>query len=430
MSTAAITVEDLSKAYRLGVREEVPDTLFGAVTSLLKSPLDNLRRLRRLNTARQQGDSDDTLWALRDVCFEVRDGEVLGVVGHNGAGKSTLLKILSRITTPTGGRVVTRGRVSSLLEVGTGFHPELTGRENVYMNGTILGMSKQDIDRRFDEIVAFSGVEKFLDTPTKRYSSGMQVRLAFAVAAHLEPEVLIIDEVLAVGDAEFQQKCLGRMKDVARSGRTVLFVSHNMSAIRRLCGRAIVMRHGRIECDAPVATALDQYLTRVDSQTETPLADRTDRRGSGQARLQSAVVSCPDEESGMLICGRAAEIELQLDQPVADLHWRMTIYDAWGESVVTFDSQRVSPADDFVSGAISRLRCDIEQLMLLPGMYHLNCAVRCDGELLDHIEAACRFRVYGDALLDRSLADSSRWSSVIMPHRWETSGACEDGAQT
>ena len=186
----------------------------------------------------------DILWALRDVSFEVHEGEVVGIIGRNGAGKSTLLKILSRITEPTHGRAVIRGRVSSLLEVGTGFHPELTGRENIYMNGTILGMRKREIDRKFDEIVDFSGVEKFLDTPIKRYSSGMQVRLAFAVAAHLEPEILIIDEVLAVGDAEFQKKCLGKMQDVARGGRTVLFVSHNMAAVEALCSRGIWMRNG------------------------------------------------------------------------------------------------------------------------------------------------------------------------------------------
>ncbi|MGD9857227.1 MAG: ABC transporter ATP-binding protein, partial [Planctomycetaceae bacterium] len=209
MSQPAITVENLSKAYRIGLKEEIPDTLLSAATSVLRAPLKNLKRLRSLDTYSTNGDAEDIVWALKDVSFEVQEGEVLGVIGRNGAGKSTLLKILSRITKPTSGRAIIRGRVSSLLEVGTGFHPELSGRENVYMNGTILGMTKREIDRKFDEIVDFSGVEKFLDTPIKRYSSGMKVRLAFAVAAHLEPEILIIDEVLAEGDAEFQSKCLG-----------------------------------------------------------------------------------------------------------------------------------------------------------------------------------------------------------------------------
>ena len=217
----AIRVENLSKAYRIGTREERHDTLASTALGLLRRPFRNYRRLSRLTNLSDRNTASDVIWALNDVSFEVNEGEVVGIIGRNGAGKSTLLKVLSRITEPTSGRAVIRGRVGSLLEVGTGFHPELTGRENVYMNGTILGMTKREIDRKFDEIVDFSGVEKFLDTPVKRYSSGMKVRLAFAVAAHLDPELLIIDEVLAVGDAEFQAKCLGKMQDVAQAGRTV-----------------------------------------------------------------------------------------------------------------------------------------------------------------------------------------------------------------
>lgn len=257
MSSPVISVEHLSKAYRIGVKEEIPDTLMGAMKNVITAPWKNFKALRRLNTSTDSPipipqspvpnpPDSDTLWALRDVSFEINQGDVVGIIGRNGAGKSTLLKVLSRITEPTSGRVVIRGRVSSLLEVGTGFHPELTGRENVYMNGTILGMRKKEIDRKFNEIVEFSGVEKFLDTPTKRYSSGMQVRLAFAVAAHLEPEILIIDEVLAVGDAEFQEKCLGKMQSIASCGRTVLFVSHNLSLVRQLCNSAIVLSQGTI----------------------------------------------------------------------------------------------------------------------------------------------------------------------------------------
>lgn len=259
MSKPVITVENLSKAYRIGDREEIPDTLAGALTGVLRSPWRNFQRLRRLGGLQVGDAGEDVLWALREVSFEVAEGEVIGIIGRNGAGKSTLLKILSRITEPTGGRAVLRGRVSSLLEVGTGFHPELTGRENIYMNGTILGMTKREIDRKFDEIVEFSGVEKFLDTPTKRYSSGMQVRLAFAVAAHLEPEILIIDEVLAVGDVEFQKKCLGKMQDVAASGRTVLFVSHNMAAVCGLCTNAYCLANGRMSSQGDVQTVVADY---------------------------------------------------------------------------------------------------------------------------------------------------------------------------
>lgn len=259
MTDIAITVESLSKAYRIGRKEQVPDTLVGAAASWLKAPLSNLGRLRRLDTFSQNGEADDVVWALKDVSFEVSRGEVIGIIGRNGAGKSTLLKILSRITEPTSGRAVIRGRVSSLLEVGTGFHPELTGRENIYMNGTVLGMTKREIERKFDEIVDFSGVEAFLDTPVKRYSSGMTVRLAFAVAAHLEPETLVIDEVLAVGDVEFQNKCLGKMQDVARGGRTILFVSHNMAAVTNFCGRGILLANGTVRCVGSIQQTLDVY---------------------------------------------------------------------------------------------------------------------------------------------------------------------------
>ncbi len=251
--TPAIQVEHIGKRYQLGLRENVRHTFRETLVDLAKSPFQRLRHLGG------DGPEQATFWALRDISFDVPEGQVLGIIGHNGAGKSTLLKILSQITEPTEGRAVINGRVASLLEVGTGFHPELTGRENVYLNGAILGMSRVEIQRKFDEIVAFAGVEKFLDTPIKRYSSGMKVRLAFAVAAHLEPEILIIDEVLAVGDQEFQNKCLGKMQDVATSGRTVLFVSHNMAAVERLCDRCVLLLGGRLVEDDRTSRVLEQY---------------------------------------------------------------------------------------------------------------------------------------------------------------------------
>ena len=264
--SVVITVENISKAFYIGSKEDTADSLMGAIANVLMSPLKNWKQLRKLNTFGQKDDaSPDVYWALKDVSFDVREGEVLGIIGRNGAGKSTLLKVLSRITEPTRGKVKMRGRVSSLLEVGTGFHPDLSGRENIYLNGTILGMTKKEIDRKFDEIVDFSGVERFLDTPIKRYSSGMKVRLAFAVAAHLEPEILIIDEVLAVGDAEFQKKCMGKMQDVAKGGRTVLFVSHSMAAIQSLCNKGIVLEAGSVAYDGPVDGAIDKYLEQLES---------------------------------------------------------------------------------------------------------------------------------------------------------------------
>jgi len=272
----SIKVENISKRYRIGLQDQIHDSIGGSILSFIKSPVRNYRKYRSLykfndiedgNGQAAKTDSADIIWALRDVSFEIESGEVLGIIGKNGAGKSTLLKILCGITEPTSGYAEIRGRVSSLLEVGTGFHQELTGRENVYLNATILGMKKVEVDRKFDEIVEFSGVEKFIDTPVKRYSSGMSVRLAFAVAAYLEPEILLIDEVLAVGDAAFQKKCLKKMEDVGQEGRTVVFVSHNMSAITHLCDRTILIDKGSKAMDGPSQEIVRAYLTSESGTT-------------------------------------------------------------------------------------------------------------------------------------------------------------------
>ena len=256
----AIEVRGLSKRYRIGLYEEMPDSLGEAIMNLLRFPVRSFRSLRKLTSFKDE-EQEDIIWALKDISFEVKKGEVLGIIGKNGAGKSTLLKLLSRITTHTSGSALIKGRVNSLLEVGTGFHPELTGRDNVYLNGTILGMTRREVKSKFDQIVDFSGIGKFIDTPVKRYSSGMKVRLAFAVAAHLEPEVLIIDEVLAVGDAEFQRRCLGKMDEVAKSGRTVLFVSHNMNAVSDLCSRAILLKDGKMVANGNTDDIIGQYIS-------------------------------------------------------------------------------------------------------------------------------------------------------------------------
>ncbi|MDN3204701.1 ABC transporter ATP-binding protein [Algoriphagus sediminis] len=256
-----IQVWNLSKRYRLGLREKQSETLVGQISQIIRSPFDNLKRLRDLN--RFQSEDESVFWALKEVSFEVKEGEVLGIIGKNGAGKSTLLKILSQITDPTSGKIEIYGRVASLLEVGTGFHPELSGRENIYMNGTILGMTRREIDSKLDEIIDFSGVEKFIDTPVKFYSSGMKVRLGFSVASHLDPEILIIDEVLAVGDYEFQKKCLGKMEDVSKNqGRTVLFVSHNMAAVQNLCSRTLFLEQGKVIANGETNEIVSTYLNR------------------------------------------------------------------------------------------------------------------------------------------------------------------------
>jgi lipopolysaccharide transport system ATP-binding protein len=306
MSDLAIKVDDVAKLYRLGVKEQAHENLGDAAMAFVKSPLKNFRKYRSLYKfddvdmdadGQAEGNNTDILWALRGVSFEIKKGEIVGVIGTNGAGKSTLLKVLAKITPPTRGRIEIHGRVSSLLEVGTGFHPELTGRENVYLNGTILGMRKREIDSKFDEIVDFSGVEKFLDTPVKRYSSGMRVRLAFSVAAHLEPEILIIDEVLAVGDAAFQNKCLNKMQDVSRQGRTILFVSHNMPALTRLCPRAILLNEGKVLQDGKTEDIVGGYLHAGIGMTATrQWEDLSQAPGDETVRLRAVRAKNPDGE--------------------------------------------------------------------------------------------------------------------------------------
>ncbi len=272
MNNTAIRVDHISKRYRIGTSKLRYATLRDSLVNAANAPRRWVNRLGGRKQP-QDGDRKDHIWALRDVSFEVCEGQVLGIIGRNGAGKSTLLKILARVTDPTDGNGEIHGRVGSLLEVGTGFHPELTGRENIYLNGAILGMKRTEIERKFDAIVAFSEVEQFIDTPVKRYSSGMYLRLAFAVAAHLEPEILVVDEVLAVGDAEFQRKCLGKMSDVAQAGRTVLFVSHNMSAILRLTQETLVIDKGRLVMRAPTPQAVDFYLSRGEARQGERLWD-------------------------------------------------------------------------------------------------------------------------------------------------------------
>ena len=318
MPQPAITVNKVSKRYRIG-QEERADTLAGQLRNILSYPVRNLRTIARLNSFREGVDDPSIFWALQDINFEVQEGEVLGIIGHNGAGKSTLLKILSRITEPTTGEILIRGRVSSLLEVGTGFHQELTGRDNVYMNGTILGMTKKEIDRKFDEIIDFSGIAQHIDTPVKFYSSGMKVRLAFAVAAHLDPEILIIDEVLAVGDLAFQQKCLGKMNNISNSGRTILFVSHNMGPVEGLCDRVIMLEEGRIIHNGEVEDIIKKYRASMFEETsDVDLAQRTDRKGVGDFRFTKVIVN--DGEPVMTNQPLKLELHYLAKKALNDIH--------------------------------------------------------------------------------------------------------------
>lgn len=378
----------------------MPDTLVEAFSGWVSSPLRNWNRLRKLNTfdsrtsesrPASEEEPSDIIWAVRDVSFDVHQGEVVGIIGRNGAGKSTLLKILSRITEPTRGRAIVRGRVSSLLEVGTGFHPELTGRENIYMNGTILGMRKREIDLKFDEIVAFSEVERFLDTPIKRYSSGMKVRLAFAVAAHLEPEILVIDEVLAVGDAEFQKKCIGKMRDVAGSGRTILFVSHNLAALQRLCPRAILLSSGQLANDAPSGEIIAQYLSSSVAQTTHVDLTSPDilREGSGEARFTSAGVLSEDSVSTSTIpMGSSFKIRMSIaaKETVYNAIIGVAIYDQHGRRVAGLNSHDVSSWwTDLEKGSNQVVECVIRDPNLMPGRYLVGIVIKKDREIVDAV---------------------------------------------
>lgn len=349
------------------------------------------------NLFRSRGEKE-AFWALDDISFEIHPGERVGIIGRNGAGKSTLLKVLSRIVKPTKGRVELRGRIASLLEVGTGFHPELSGRENIYLNGAILGMSRAEINARFDEIVAFSEVEKFLDTPVKRYSSGMYVRLAFAVAAHLEPEILIVDEVLAVGDAEFQRKCLGKMRDVAGSGRTVILVSHNMAAVQHLCERAIYMKSGRLIESGPAEKVISTYLRAAGEPSSADLARRTERSGNGRVRFESFSLRDKDgNEISALTCGDDAIIEMTLAKkdngPISQLNIALGLDDELGTRVAHLSNDLTGQSFGTLNDETIKVQIRIPRFPLKQGSYRCTLFSAIGGEVTDWMQEAVVFNV-------------------------------------
>jgi lipopolysaccharide transport system ATP-binding protein len=415
-----IRIERLAKQYRIGASVRSNRTFREAMMDLATAPVRRIERLSRaLSAGAMRVPQQETHWALRDVSFDVRPGEVVGLIGRNGAGKSTLLKILSRITAPTSGRVTLYGRVGSLLEVGTGFHSELTGRENIYLNGVILGLTRREIDGQFDAIVSFAGVEQFLDTPVKRYSSGMYVRLAFAVAAHLTSEILIVDEVLAVGDAEFQRKCLGKMHDVAGQGKTVLFVSHNMAVVQTLCRRGIFLRDGAVFADDTAGNAVAAYLRTLEHSAAQNLSERADRRGSGHVRLRSVLISTGEElPSAVLATGRPARFVFDVTAIRPGLACAFTIYNQTGQPVAQFNSAHASPEDRREPQLGGRYLCHLEELPLVPGRYRINVALSTDGELQDHVESAAVFDVEQGELRGRPVSGDTGFGSVCFPHRW------------
>ena len=387
MSEIAIKAEGLSKLYRIGQRER-ETALRNVLGPILRAPWKLLKREKK-----------EIFWALNDVSLEVKQGEVLGLIGRNGAGKTTLLKLLSRITRPTKGWAEIYGRVGSLLEVGTGFHPELSGRDNIYLSGAILGMKKSEIRSKFDEIVAFAEIEKFIATQVKHYSTGMYVRLAFAVAAHLEPEILLVDEVLAVGDIAFQRKCIGKMGDVARHGRTVVLVSHNMAAIKALCSRCVIMNSGGVEFDGATDKATERYYAEsLNAIRGSDLSDRR-REGTGKARFTSIRVQALDAASRELDiaqpgCNLKIEIELQCKSNFAHANVAVIFYDSNGYRLIDTNTAQKGDFLGLQAGQTAKVQFLLREVLLKPGKYFIGLWIGREGaESIDDLEHATRFDV-------------------------------------
>ncbi|MFO0907053.1 MAG: ABC transporter ATP-binding protein [Isosphaeraceae bacterium] len=414
MAHPAIVVDNLSKSYRidhLGRQLSFREAFAGA----LRAPFQR--------DASDAPPRHETFWALKDVSFSIRPGEVLGILGRNGAGKSTLLKILSRITEPTSGLARIRGRLASLLEVGTGFHPELTGRENVYLNGSILGMKKAEIDRRFDEIVAFAEVERFLDTQIKHYSSGMVVRLAFAVAAQLDSQILIVDEVLAVGDLAFQKKCLGRLDEVTRQGRTVLFVSHNVPAMQNLCSRCILLERGKLVMDGEPTEVLEVYNRTMGgaSSASQDLSTHAGRPSNFKPLMQRVSVSVPSSDRDYIRIGDPVRLEVEFDstQPMGDVFCRAFVKNNLGMPLFGLDSdveRRVIPTTTFQSGL---LRCQIDHLPLMPGSYAVDLYFGSRTMVSDIVHDACRFEVHAADYFGTGRLPDAASGNMAVRGNWE-----------
>ena len=428
----AITVENLSKSYVVG-HNTAQTERYTALRDVLARNARNLARKTRdmvHGRAIVQGDEVEEFWALKDVSFEVKRGETLGIIGRNGAGKSTLLKVLSRITEPTKGRITIRGRVASLLEVGTGFHPELTGRENMFLNGAILGMTRAEIRRRFDEIVAFAEVERFLDTPVKRYSSGMYVRLAFAVAAHLEPEILVVDEVLAVGDAQFQKKCLGKMGDVAKEGRTVLFVSHNMEAVTNLCQSAILLTQGRNQEKGEAKGAVYNYLSTLSLSSLTSNGQFCRERTKPEAAIIITRVMLVDGDAPGVRFDLSKEIRLRISyqvcKPVRGGFLGFQVKTVLGLPIFTSTNADVAGAlgDNVVSGELDAVvhygEADVKipAYQLNVGAYELHVAAFAPGRGLLDLMADIFFDVYDSGSFASYPFTSARQGVVLLRMPW------------
>lgn len=421
MTATAIKVHNLGKAYRIGLKEQKKETLVAAIIDVIKTPFKNFKKISNLRKLNSSVNDSDVFWANRNLSFEVKTGEVLGIIGKNGAGKSTLLKLLSRITEPTEGIIEIYGKVASLLEVGTGFNPELTGRENIFLNGTILGLTKKEIENRIDDIIEFSGIEKFIETPVKRYSSGMKVRLAFAVAAHLDPEILIIDEVLAVGDAEFQKKCLGKMQDVAgKEGRTVLFVSHDMAAVKNLCTRAILLQNGDLVKSGSPNDVIDFYLrSNTASIQSNTFTDK--KKGRGDGRFQATGFDLFKNGHKVLLAESGQDLEIKLYYKVKekgpDPVVILIIKDNLDQELFTCLSR------NSYNGVMSlntegEIYCIIPKLPLLAGIYSIDILLKFGQDLTEEIINAITLEVERGDFFGTGKINSDMMNGMIIHHTW------------
>ena len=413
MSDIAIRVEKLSKQFKIGVGKVQHDTLRDQIAGGIRSIIRSRRSPSGIRT--------ETFSALTDVSFEVKKGEVVGIIGRNGAGKSTLLKILSRITEPTTGFADIHGRVASLLEVGTGFHPELSGRENIYLNGAILGMKRVEIARKFDDIVDFAEVGQFIDTPVKHYSSGMYVRLAFAVAAHLEPEILLIDEVLAVGDTAFQKKCLGKMGDVARDGRTILFVSHNMAAVAGLCSGAHMLAQGRRVCSGNTSDVIAAYLSSFQLSSRATVVDRRDRKGNGKVTFTD-VEFLSETGTPVEVIQSGQDVVFSVGYKSSETNLRnvevsVELVAQSGQCMLIMNSEMVGVTFDLIPST-GRFNCRIDRFPLSPGQYHLTLFCRINGSVADWVQHAALVIVEGGDFYGTGRLPPSSHGGFLVPQGW------------
>lgn len=408
----AIKAENLSKAYQIGqigTGTISRDLERWWITKVMRKE-DPFLKVGETNDRTKRGESD-IVWSLKDINFEIRQGEAVGIIGRNGAGKSTLLKLLSRVTAPTSGKIKLKGRVASLLEVGTGFHPELTGRENIYLNGSILGMRKKEIARKFDEIVDFSGVERYIDTPVKRYSSGMYVRLAFAVAAHLESEILIVDEVLAVGDAEFQRKCLGKMDEISKGdGRTILLVSHNLASIQSVCESAILLENGKILAQGNSEDVVSTYRTNK-SRANSLIGFRSDRNGSGEIKFENIILN----ENHPVVCGEKLSVELTISvkTSIRSCRFALTFCDDRDVNLFTVDTNSQGVEIGMLNENTHQLKIEIPSLFLMPGFYQINLWVGSGNKTIDKLVSAVNFQVHENDFYGYGVALEPRKHGIV-----------------